>query len=901
MTLEPGHDSPRTTGVYKDLFALTLEYFNGDYQSRNLNATAPAAPGASRYDGTIQAAAWRTAASADIQRMAYAYDEKSQLQNSVYSNWQLASPASTTYQLNSTVSAQALQEGGMSYDPNGNLLTLRRTNQRGDVTDNFSYTYKANTNQLKEVHTGSSTGATVLDYDYDELGQLTRQRDEQGQRYLTYDVTGKTTGMYADASHNQPLVTFAYDDRGFRVSKTAFSASFAPTRTTYYVRDVAGNILAVYDKPAATGVVQRSEVPLYGSGRLGTLIHLNDDTPTGTDDYRYELTDHLGDARVVFHRPTTDVGPESFESTSAKYAFQLQGAGTYGYASSKALSAPNVALLGNASAATGTLRRTVSVQKGDTITFTAWARTTGGFSTPTIVASPAPAATAARVQPFLLLGAAATTDETPTRLEDGRLTRSQAGASNWLGRLAVGLSFTLGRKQPAAPSATATALSSTSGTFNAWLQYQVKDANGQPVGQPQQVLLPSDNPTTWQQLRLGVRVQQGGSVELIASSAETSSYVMFDNLTVEQTGSLIVQEQHQYAFGAPLPGLSYTVGNRRYRYGYQGQFAEHDDETGFESFELRLYNSRVGRWMSYDPEGQFDSPYVGMSNNPIGEADPDGGWSWFGAAAGAVVGGGIGGIISSASGGSFWKGAAIGAGAGFIGGGLFGPKLVHDRGYVNPLDTRNFRLDWGGSTRSGISPLNPTSPQVDTNLTSIPLPTSLNGYAPPLDEVLVIGHRQAARTILAEGPVGNARITSLYGAIRPSLGGAPAGAHPGTDFGVWAGFLQRATADGVVARSYLSSSYGNVIILNHGRSAVGLGNIYTLYAHGMTGGRLVESGSVRAGQPILRTGSTGFSTAPHAHYEVIRTTLSPFNAGFFGKGPNVHRYPPQALPRLLGQ
>jgi len=634
MSLEPGHDSPKTTGVYKDLFALTLEYFSGDYRSGGLNATAPTAPGtpaAARYDGTIQAAAWRTGASADIQRMAYAYDEKSQLQNSVYSNWQLTNPSSTTYQLNSTVSATALQEGGMSYDQNGNLLSLRRTNRAGATTDNFSYTYKANTNQLKEVHTGSATGATVLDYDYDELGQMTRQRDEQGQRYLSYDVTGKTTGLYADANKTQPLVTFAYDDRGFRISKTAYSASFAPLRTTYYVRDVVGNILTVYDKPAATGVVQRSEVPLYGSGRLGTLTHLDDGTTAGVDDYRYELTDHLGNARVVFHRPNTETGAENFEGTAAKYAFQPQGAVNNGYASSTALSVPNVALIGNASAAGGTLKRVVNVQQGDTITFTAWARTTGGYSTPNVVADPSPTTTqmttASRVQPFLLLGAAALTDDTPTRLETGRLTRSQAGAGNWLGRLAVGLSFTLGRRQPAAPAATAAALSSTNGPFNAWLQYQVKDANGQPVGSPQQVFLPSDNPTTWQKLQLGVRVQQGGSVELTASSAETSSFVMFDNLIVEQTGGLIVQEQHQYAFGAPLPGLSYTVGNRRYRYGYQGQYAEHDDETGFESFELRLYNSRIGRWLSYDPEGQFDSPYVGMGNNPVSEIDPDGGFS----------------------------------------------------------------------------------------------------------------------------------------------------------------------------------------------------------------------------------------------------------------------------------
>ena len=131
----------------------------------------------------------------------------------------------------------------------------------------------------------------------------------------------------------------------------------------------------------------------------------------------------------------------------------------------------------------------------------------------------------------------------------------------------------------------------------------------------------------WQALQTGVRVPQDGTIEVTAGTSGTGEAVYFDNLRVEQTGGLLVQEQHPYAYGAPLPGLSYTVGTRRYRYGYQGQYAEHDDETGFESFELRLYNSRVGRWLSYDPEGQFDSPYVGMGNNPVSGVDPDGGFS----------------------------------------------------------------------------------------------------------------------------------------------------------------------------------------------------------------------------------------------------------------------------------
>lgn len=44
-----------------------------------------------------------------------------------------------------------------------------------------------------------------------------------------------------------------------------------------------------------------------------------------------------------------------------------------------------------------------------------------------------------------------------------------------------------------------------------------------------------------------------------------------------------------------------------------------------EAFELRLWDGRIGRWLTVDPYHEFHSPYVGMGNNPINLIDPDGG------------------------------------------------------------------------------------------------------------------------------------------------------------------------------------------------------------------------------------------------------------------------------------
>jgi RHS repeat-associated protein len=77
-----------------------------------------------------------------------------------------------------------------------------------------------------------------------------------------------------------------------------------------------------------------------------------------------------------------------------------------------------------------------------------------------------------------------------------------------------------------------------------------------------------------------------------------------------------------YPYGQLMPGRNYQTTD--YRYGYQGQYAETEPETGFAHFEAREFDSRLGRWMVPDPARQNWSPYLGMGNNPVSGVDPDG-------------------------------------------------------------------------------------------------------------------------------------------------------------------------------------------------------------------------------------------------------------------------------------
>jgi RHS repeat-associated protein len=86
----------------------------------------------------------------------------------------------------------------------------------------------------------------------------------------------------------------------------------------------------------------------------------------------------------------------------------------------------------------------------------------------------------------------------------------------------------------------------------------------------------------------------------------------------------LVSATDYYPGGMPMPGRQFVNG-KPYRYGYQGEFAETDEETGKPAFQLRLYDPRINRWLSPDPMRQYHSPYMAMDNRPNMSVDPTGG------------------------------------------------------------------------------------------------------------------------------------------------------------------------------------------------------------------------------------------------------------------------------------
>jgi len=121
----------------------------------------------------------------------------------------------------------------------------------------------------------------------------------------------------------------------------------------------------------------------------------------------------------------------------------------------------------------------------------------------------------------------------------------------------------------------------------------------------------------------------------------------------------------------------------------------------------------------------------------------------------------------------------------------------------------------------------------------------------------------AVRKSLLKTPIDGARITSGYGMrVNPILGYSAM--HQGIDFGAPTGTPIFAAGNGVVEEIGWKNGYGKYIKLRHN------GTYETAYAHTSRFASGLQKGSkVKQGQVIAYVGTTGRSTGPHLHFEIM--------------------------------
>ncbi len=122
---------------------------------------------------------------------------------------------------------------------------------------------------------------------------------------------------------------------------------------------------------------------------------------------------------------------------------------------------------------------------------------------------------------------------------------------------------------------------------------------------------------------------------------------------------------------------------------------------------------------------------------------------------------------------------------------------------------------------------------------------------------------KSVKKALMKTPINGARLSSPFGMRKHPIDGFNK-MHKGTDFAAPLGTPIMASGDGVVKKAGWCGGGGNCVKIKHNST------YETVYAHMSKFARGIKSGiRVKQGQTIGYVGSTGKSTGPHLHYEVI--------------------------------
>ena len=103
---------------------------------------------------------------------------------------------------------------------------------------------------------------------------------------------------------------------------------------------------------------------------------------------------------------------------------------------------------------------------------------------------------------------------------------------------------------------------------------------------------------------------------------DTNSDGVVDYNTAE-----VINANDYYPFGMQMPSRKYSIANTNYRYGFNGKENDNDIENGAQDYGMRIYDGRLGRFLTVDPLSKkypFYTPFQFAGNSPILSLDIDG-------------------------------------------------------------------------------------------------------------------------------------------------------------------------------------------------------------------------------------------------------------------------------------
>ena len=297
------NDGGVTNNDSNDLFGMQFSYEQAD---ANLGNTP-------YFNGKLAAVKWMSkdgAGTSSYERaFTFSYDGVDRYKGETYAE------RPTTSTVNFTIT-HGWDESGITYDPNGNILTLNRySSSQGAGTsvqiDNLNYTYDpVNPNQLQNIsdgtdatHTGAGfrnlTGSTG-NYVYDGTNGNLVADPYKGITSIGYNVINKTDKVSISATQ---YINYTYDANGSLIRKQAYKSGSA-TQITDYVDGF------VYNNSSGAEILAYFPMP---EGRVR-----NDG---GTLHQEFIITDMQGNARISFQDDGT--GKAVVRQENSYYGFGL--------------------------------------------------------------------------------------------------------------------------------------------------------------------------------------------------------------------------------------------------------------------------------------------------------------------------------------------------------------------------------------------------------------------------------------------------------------------------------------------------------------------------------------------------------------------------------------------------
>ncbi|WP_305068369.1 RHS repeat domain-containing protein, partial [Longitalea luteola] len=492
---------------------------------------------------------------------------------------------------------------GISYDPNGNLLTMNQKGLKGSTSpliDQLTYGYLNNSNKLNHVTDAASDPNTTLgdfkdgsngagaDYNYDINGNLIQDNNKAisniAYNYLNLPsvitVTGKGT------------ITYTYDAAGNKLKKE-IAENGQPLKTILYTGG------AVYEN-------DRLQFMMHEEGRIRALKDANDNITGFTFDYF--LKDHLGNVRMVLtEEQAVNMYPAAtMETASVAVEEALYRNVNDATRSNKPAGYPSdtsdnpnekVAKLRGDGQKIGPAI-VLKVMPGDkfNVRVNSWYRLNG--VTPGKPVSPLNE---------LAMALAASVGRGP----GGKIAGQQLSPAKMFNIGA--LEFLKDQRYN----------SSRPKAYLNWIlfddQLQYVSGGVDQVGIDQELK---------KHQFAGVPINKSGFLYIYVSNETPNIDVFFDNLQVTHLPGPVLEETHYYPFGLTMAGISSKAlgyGEPENKLKYNG--IEKEDGLDIEMYDaqLRELDPQIGRWWEIDPkieDLEMWSPYASNFNNPIRFSDP---------------------------------------------------------------------------------------------------------------------------------------------------------------------------------------------------------------------------------------------------------------------------------------